>query len=140
MRIRTTTTIETENHVTKEWSVLGQFVNIACQQNVKLVCVDNRDSQRLLTLGKIYDILNDGTSDFYCVKTDSGHNVEFSARRFAGINDVVFCRTTQISSLTEDKVYVIIPDEKAESAGMFRIVDDDEEEFYYPKHVFRSVS
>ena len=53
---------------------------------------------------------------------------------------VVCIRTQGCEDLQLLKLYLILPDQAAENAGLIRIVDDSGEEYLYPAESFISVS
>jgi len=44
------------------------------------------------------------------------------------------------ASLERRKIYVSIPDTKAEKLGQIRVIDESGEDYLYDKHAFREVS
>jgi hypothetical protein len=44
------------------------------------------------------------------------------------------------ASLERRKIYIAIPDPKAEKLGQIRVIDESDEDYLYGKHAFREVS
>jgi hypothetical protein len=43
------------------------------------------------------------------------------------------------ASLERNKIYVVLPDERADADGLIRVVDEDGEDYLYPKNCIEPV-